>query len=355
MSQMPEDGAEKSFEPTQKKLDDARRRGELARSTDLNAAAGLAGLILAFAAGGAFTADRAGAAMAAWLERAASGGAPPAGAFLREIGVALAPVLGLPLLFVVAAVAAQRGFVFAPEKLTPKLSRISPVSVAKNRFGRAGLFEFAKSAVKLFVTSAAVGMFLLARRDPLVGSLRGDPGQVSLLMGELLLGFLGAVLALTIAIAAVDYLWQVAEHRRKNMMTHRELTEESRQTEGDPHMKRERRQRGQDIATNRMLNDVPGADVVVVNPSHFAVALRWNRRSGRAPVCVAKGVDEIAARIRETAQAAGVPIHRDPPCARALHASVDIGQEIRPEHYEAVAAAIRFAEAMRRRARARQA
>jgi len=138
---------------------------------------------------------------------------------------------------------------------------------------------------------------------------------------------------------------------RNNRMSHQEMRDEIKQSEGDPYMKQSRRQRGYDIATNRMLVDVPKADVVIVNPSHYAVALRWDRSAGSAPRCVAKGTDEVAARIREVAMAAGVPIQRDPPTARALHASVAIGAEIRPEHYRAVAAAVRFAETMRARAR----
>jgi flagellar biosynthetic protein FlhB len=102
-----------------------------------------------------------------------------------------------------------------------------------------------------------------------------------------------------------------------------------------------------------MLADVAKADVIIVNPTHFAVALRWDQASGRAPVCVAKGVDEIAARIRERAAEAGVPLHSDPPTARLLHATLKIGQEIHPDHYRVVAAAIRFSEAMRKKARDR--
>ena len=132
-------------------------------------------------------------------------------------------------------------------------------------------------------------------------------------------------------------------------MSRKEMIDEAKDSEGDPHVKMQRRQRGQEIATNRMLQDVATADVVVLNPTHYAVALKWNRKGRGAPVCVAKGMDEIAARIREKAAEAGVPMHRDPPTARAIHASVEIGQPIRPEHYQAVAAAIRFAEAMRKR------
>jgi flagellar biosynthetic protein FlhB len=154
-------------------------------------------------------------------------------------------------------------------------------------------------------------------------------------------------------IGVIDLLWQHFSHRQKLRMSRKEMQDEYKQNEGDPHMKQQRRQRGYDIATNRMLKDVPGADVVIVNPEHYAVALRWDRMPGRAPVCVAKGVDAVAARIRERAQQAGVPIHRDPPTARALHATTEIGAEIAPDHYRTVAAAIRFAEQIRARVRDR--
>jgi flagellar biosynthetic protein FlhB len=148
----------------------------------------------------------------------------------------------------------------------------------------------------------------------------------------------------------LDYLWQVLRHRRDARMSRQEVTEEHREAEGDPHARAHRRSRGQEIALNRMLRDVPDADVVIVNPTHYAVALKWDRSSGRAPVCLAKGVDEIAARIRERAMGANVPIHRDPPTARALFATIDIGEEVGRAQYKAVAAAIRFAEAMRHKA-----
>jgi len=145
-------------------------------------------------------------------------------------------------------------------------------------------------------------------------------------------------------------MWQLFQHQRRNRMSRQELVDENKDSEGDPHTKLQRRQRGQAIAMNQMLTDVGRADVIVVNPTHYAVALKWQRGDRTAPICVAKGVDEIAARIREAGAAAGVPIHSDPPTARALHATVELGAPIRPEHYSAVAAAIRFAEAMRKRA-----
>src|SRR5690606_20683288 len=141
------------------------------------------------------------------------------------------------------------------------------------------------------------------------------------------------------------------EHRKRLGMTRKEMEDEHKESEGDQHLKARRRQRAVDIALSSMLADVERADVVVVNPTHYAVALEWKRGSGRAPVCLAKGVDDVARRIRERANDHQVPIWSDPPCARALHASVEIGQEIRPEHFAPVAAAIRFAETMRKKAR----
>jgi len=152
-------------------------------------------------------------------------------------------------------------------------------------------------------------------------------------------------------IGGIDAIWQHSEHLRKNRMSRKEITDETKNAEGDPHLKQERRQRAMEIAQNQMMADVPKADVIIVNPTHYAVALKWSREKGDAPVCVAKGVDEIARAIRETAIAAGVPIHSDPPTARSLHATTEIGQQIAPDHYQTVAAAIRFAERMRQRAR----
>jgi flagellar biosynthetic protein FlhB len=136
------------------------------------------------------------------------------------------------------------------------------------------------------------------------------------------------------------------------MMSREEMKREQKESEGDPHLNARRRERARELADGRMLSRVDEASVVVTNPTHYAVALAWERARGGAPVCVAKGADEVAARIRERAEAAGVPLHPDPPTARALFAAVPLGAEIRPEHYRAVAAAILFAEEMRARRRA---
>ncbi len=349
-----EENGEKPFDPTHKKLEDQRRKGDVPRSADLIMTAAYGGFLLSMVMFGSFVIERAGTAMLVTIDRAdtlaplfLTGGSGLPGGFIGTISLALLPLFLLPAGIALASVFAQNAFTVSPDKLKPKLSKVSLIANAKQKFGRNGLFEFAKSLVKLVVISVVLWLYLLTVLPEILATARTSAGQVSLAMGQLTIRFLVVVLLISLVIGAIDYLWQRTEHIRRNRMSHKEITDETKQMEGDPHLKQKRRQRGYDIATNRMLADVPGADVVVVNPEHYAVALKWSRRKGEAPVCVAKGVDEVAARIRETAEAAGIPLHRDAPTARALHASVEIGQEIDARHYKAVAAAIRFADKMR--------
>ncbi len=348
---------EKEFEPTERKLEEQRRKGEVPRSTDLNTAAAYLGLLVAGATLGRYALVGLGELGTVVLEQAgplsrlmADGATPLAGGMLRATLLATLPLVGLPFLMVWAMLFAQRAVIFAPEKLQPKLSRISLVGNAKNKFGRNGLFEFAKSAVKLVIISTALWVFLAAEMPTILHSLYLTPALAATALMQMVLRFLLLVFVLSLAIGAVDFFWQRAEHMRKHRMSQKEVRDETKQNEGDPHAKGERRRRGREIASNTMLDAVPDASVVITNPTHFAVALKWTPAAGGAPVCVAKGADEIAARIRERAQAAGVPIHTDPPTARALHATVALDAQIPPEHYAAVAAAIRFAEAMRAKA-----
>jgi flagellar biosynthetic protein FlhB len=355
-----EDSAEKEYEPTERKLQKARERGEVPKSTELTVAAAYGGVLIAGFGVGAAAFGAFGTSAMVLLDQADTlaplflgGHTGPVAGLLGEVLIAIAPWFVIPFLLVLATVFAQQAMVFAPEKIQPKLSRISPIATAKQKFGADGLFEFAKSSGKLIVISAILGIFLMSRLHEILETIYFTPGMIAVRLMELIAEFLFIVLVLAVVIGCVDFFYQRASHIRKNRMSRKEMMDEMKSSEGDPHMKAQRRQRAYDIATNRMLNDVPKADVVIVNPTHYAVALKWNRASGRAPICVAKGVDEIAARIREKAMEAGVPIHSDPPTARALHAAIDIGREIWPEHYRAVAAAIRFAEKMRARARSR--
>jgi flagellar biosynthetic protein FlhB len=352
------DSAEKEHAPSQRRLDEARARGEVPRSPDLAQAAGYAGLVLAAVTTGPQALPRAATAAMHLLDqpeqlapRMIKAGAAPLAALLAEFGFALAPFFLLPAGAVLLALVAQSALILAPEKLAVKWSRLSPLEGVKNKFGLNGLFDFGKSLVKLLVTSALLAVFLLRHADAVLATLNLSPALASHVLLDLLIDFLLLVTLIALVIGGLDYLWQRHEHLRRNRMSRQEMVDEHKNSDGDPQAKAQRRQRGIEIATNRMLLDVAKADVVIVNPVHVAVALKWSRADGRAPVCVAKGMDEIADRIRARAAEVGVPLHRDPPTARALHASVRIGQEIAPDHYRAVAAAIRFAEAMRRKAR----
>ena len=349
---------DKQYEPTQKRLDDARKRGEFAKSADLTTAAGYAGFLLVAWASGASSLLAMGATLRHFLEnpepisktlffvRSSS----VVGGLIRDVGATLSPWAIMPGMLAILVIMAQKGLVFAPTKLKPQASRISIIKGFGNKFGRQGLFEFAKSFVKLSIYSTVLGVFLVMQGNAILGTLYLSPAMATVRLLSLCLSLLSVVLVIALAIGLIDLVWQRAEHLRKNRMSRKEMMDEQKESEGDPMMKQQRRQKAVTLAMNQMLADVPDADVVIVNPTHYAVALSWDRSSGRAPVCVAKGMDAIAERIRAVASEAGVPIRSDPPTARALHASIGLGEEIPSEHYRAVAAAIRFAERLRRRA-----
>nr|WP_136644732.1 flagellar type III secretion system protein FlhB [Tabrizicola sp. YIM 78059] len=352
------DSEEKEFEASPQRLEEARKKGDIPRSTDLLMAAGIAGFLLSLVALGGWVVRRSGTAGMVFLDQAdrlsrlmfAGAGELYGGILLSFAGPPLALLLLPPVLVLLVAVA-TRAFVVTPSHLAPKLSRISLIAGARKKFGVEGLAEFGKSALKLILVAAILYHFLAGRIEKVLATLFLDPGSSMAFLRQLVIEFLFILLLVTVTLGGVDLLWQHHRHRRRNRMSRKEMMDEHKENEGDPHLKSARRQRAQAVATNRMLVDVATADVVVVNPTHFAVALRWDRKRGAAPVCVAKGVDEIALVIRSQAARHGVPVHSDPPAARAIYATVEIGQQIRPEHYRAVAAAIRFADAMRQKAR----
>ncbi len=356
-----DDDTEKSYAPSQKKLDDARKRGDVPRSADLTTAAVYGGVVLSIALAGNFAVNSLGTAATGLIEQSdrvgkllvTSARAPMMG-LLMSFGLPALPFLVLPMGAAIASIAVQRGFTVSAERIMPKLSRISPLKALGQKFGRDGLFSFGKSLLKITVVCVLSMVLIQTYANSVLMSPRLSAGQSGLLMAEIVRQFLFLAFLSSLGFGVIDYGWQWLQHRRRNMMSRQEMVEEQRESEGDPHMKGHRRQKGREIALAQMLQDVAKADVVVVNPTHYAVALKWRRGDKSAPICLAKGVDDIAARIREKASEAGVPLHRDPATARAIYASVEVGDPIRPEHFKTVASAIRFAEAMRKRAKARQ-
>lgn len=356
-----EDDTEKSFEPTQKKLDDARKKGEIARSADLQTAAAYIGLTIALFLAGPNVVSQLGSTLIVLIDQSSElsksvfTGSPQSsiGGIAKTVTQSVLPIFFIPALAVVVAILAQRGLVFAPTKIKPKLSKISLLANAKNKYGRSGLFEFAKSFFKLTIYSTCLFIFLKFKLPDMIGAIGTSAGMVAEMLAQLCIEFLLIIVLIAGLIGCVDAFWQHSEHIRKNRMSRKEVTDEAKEAEGDPHLKQERQQRAYTIAMSQMMADIPDADVVLVNPTHYAVALKWSRLPGAAPICVAKGVDQTARRIREIAVEAAVPIHSDPPTARSIHAIVNIGSEIPPDLYAAVAAAIRFAEQMKKRTKRR--
>lgn len=349
----------REFEATQHKIDEARKKGDLVRSADLSVAAAWGGLLAAALGFGAQSLERIGSDLRSLIDmpdRMTSGFFGGGNWLAGRLGLVLlgglAPWVLLPILAVLLSLAAQRALVFAPQKLAFRLSRINPIANAKQRFGGSGLFEFGKGLTKLVLISALLAAFVSAHLPRLLLAQRMEAGPAAVEMLTLLVEFAVLIALFSGVMGGLDYLWQRAAFLRRQRMSRKELTDELKQSEGDPHIRQQRRQRAVEIASRQMIADVAKASVVIVNPTHYAVALKWERGVRRAPVCLAKGQDEIAARIRAVARENGVPVHRDPVTARSLYAVVKVGEEILPEHYRAVATAIRFAERIQRKARA---
>ena len=354
--------ADKSFEPTPEKLKKARQDGDVPKSQDLLVAASYLGILIAFYIAGQSAVQDLGTALMAFLDQPdrlapvffSEGQAAAVSAdFMQRSFLAVLPWFAIPAIVVLLAVLAQQAFVVAPKRIEPKLSRISLIKNAKNKFGRTGLFEFAKSFFKLLVYSISLGIYLSIRMPEMIAAVGTNAVTVVPFIAQLGMEFLFIALIISAAIGVVDASFQQAEFIRKNMMSRKDIMDEMKNSEGDPHMKQQRMQKGQTIVKKQIKAAVSQADVIIVNPTHYAVALEWSRLPGSAPVCVAKGVDEVAAVIREIAQENGVPIHSDPPTARAIYATVEVGDEIEEGQYAPVAAAIRFAEEMRQRAQGR--
>lgn len=350
---------DKQFDPTQKKLDDARKKGEIAKSMDLLTASAYLGLTLVGMAMGAELLSDLSASLRYLLDQPDQisdrifDRAPQVffGGLLSNVAWSIALWFVVPMAMVLLCVLGQNAFVIAPSKLAPKASRISLLSGFKNKFGRSGLFEFVKSFSKLLIYGVILGVFLSKQSEAILATMYLSPSLVFVQLGEMLSILFMIVILVAAVLGLIDYSWQRAEHFRKNKMSRKEIMDEMKQSEGDPMMKNQRRQKGYEIAMNKMIKDVPDADVIIVNPTHFAVALKWDRLPGSAPICLAKGADEIAIKIREVATESAIPIHSDPPTARALFATVEIGQQIAQELYPPVAAAIRFAEHVRQKAK----
>jgi flagellar biosynthetic protein FlhB len=348
-----QDNSQRTEDPTQKRLDDALKRGDVVKSQEVNTWFVIAGgtlVLIAFSGGmgaGLTTTLRGLIANAHQLRVDGKGLI-----WLSEkLGGELLATLAIPfLLLALAAVGAnliQHRLLWTTEVLQPKLNRISPLAGAKRLFSSQALANFVKGLIKLVVVGAVLAALLWPERDRLEGLAWTDPAAILPLTRTLSLKLLGAVVAMLAVIAAVDYLFQYRQWYERQKMTLRELKDEFKESEGDPTIKGKIKQTRQSRMRKRMIAEVPKATVIITNPTHYSIALRYERGMD-APICVAKGVDDLALKIREVARAHSIPIVENPPLARALHATVEVEQAIAPEHYKAVAEVISFVMRLRR-------
>ena len=248
----------------------------------------------------------------------------------------------------------QTGFLLTPSRLAPDPSRVSPFKGLERMFGIDGLVHFFKSLLKFAIVGAVAYLALKPHLTEFQKMPEVDPMAMLTVAGDMLKGLIYGVLTLMGLTAGADWFWQRQRFMQRMRMSKQEVKEDFKQSEGDPHIKARIRQLRVERAKRRMMQNVPKATVVVMNPTHYAVALRYESGDTPAPICVAKGLDMVALRIREVAEANGVPVIEDPPLARALFATTEIDETIPREHYEAVAKVIGFVMQRSQRRRARR-
>lgn len=350
---------DKTEEPTQKRLDDARKRGDIIYSAEAGAFLGLLGgyALLQMAP------NLSG--FAAWLSRffeAPHMLAVDSGSLRRlgwEVTLRMLGVIGVIGAVVALSALAARYLQDKPTltgaKLAPKLEKLDPLKGFQRLVGSQGLATLLKGLAKLLLVGGAAGLAAWGQIDKLA--------ELPRLEAPLLLGLsrqaagevLAASLAVFVVVAGADYLWTRRSFIQKLRMSRKELRDEARESEGDPNIKARQRQVRMERARRRMMQQVPKATVVITNPTHYAVALRYVAGETAAPMCLAKGVDAVALRIREVAEGAKVPIVEDPPLARALFATAELDAPIPREHFEAVAKVIGFVMRLEQRRRSARA
>jgi flagellar biosynthetic protein FlhB len=347
------DAADKTEDPTQKRLDDAHDRGDVAKSQEINTWFLIAGGTLVLSTfsesvGGGILMPLRNLIANSWMVHVDG---PGLLALAQSLEYAVIAALGVPfLMLALAAIAGnmvQHRLVWSAESLKPKFSKISPAAGAKRIFGKQAAANFGKGLFKVVALGAVMTAILWPERHRLESMVRFDPSAILGATTGLTVHLMSAVVAMLAVVALADFLFQYRQWFERQKMSLQEMKEEFKQTEGDPHIKARIRQLRQARMKKRMMAAVPKASVIITNPTHYAVALSYERGMS-APVCVAKGVDTIALKIREVAGKHDVPIVENIALARALYATVEIDDEIPVEHYHAVAEIIGYVMGLRR-------
>lgn len=353
-----EDQDSKTEDPTPRKLMKLREDGNVPHSREVNNLFAMLGLALVLGLVGPWSMTQLGSLFAAMLQNAGAfemEDGPSIGYAMRtafESGLlALAPILLVMLVIAVAGGLVQNGLIFSGKPLEMDLGKLSIIQGFGRIFGLKSVVEMLKGLVKLAVIGSAVGALVWGYKEQFVAMAGMALGGTLGLGQQIALACMGAILGIMALLALGDFLFQRFQYYKQHRMSRQELKDEFKESEGDPFVKQRQRQIRRERASKRMMSAVPQASVVVTNPTHYSVALRYKPNDGdAAPVVVAKGVDMVAMRIREIAKEANVPIYEDPPLARQLFANVEIDQTIPVVLFEAVAKVIAFVAKLKKAA-----
>lgn len=348
---MAEDMGDKTEQPTGRRLGDAREKGQIAKSADLTAGVDLAGAILVIALLGSFMTKYLMVAMRECFATLADVSLPhgnldhcwPLIKSVATLGfIASVPILGLMTLIGVLGSVAQTGPLLTLEPLRPNLGKLNPIAGTARLFKLRNLIKTLTSILKLMIIGAIAWKMIMEASDKLVALPRLDLWSALAVLLEMMKHLAIWLVSILLLIGAADFFYQRWQHLQDLRMTKQEVEDERKGMESDPEMKRRQLKFARQIALQRVSQAVPKANVVVTNPTHFAVALHYEPDKMRAPRVIAKGADEMALRIRMLANTHGVPIVERPPLARGLYWGVDVGQEIDPEFYQACAEVLAY-------------
>lgn len=343
-----QDKSQKTEDPTAHRLADAAKKGQVPKSQEVNhvfVLSAIAFVLVFFAPGFARSLAN---ILRVFFEspHLIEMGEGDLRAFMGAVATAIILKMALPILVLMtAAVSAnlvQAKVVISAESMKPKLSKLSPIKGAVKMVSPKSLVEFTKSAIKISVVGVVVFSIIWPQRDVLPQLMSIDLNEIFMFVRSIILRILVAVIIIMILVAMLDFKYQKYEHKKGLRMSKQDIKDESKQTDGDPMVKARIRSLRLERGRQRMMQAVPAADVVITNPTHFAVVLQYEAKSMEAPKLVAKGVDHLALRIREIAEENGIPVVENPPVARALYATVEIDAEVPNEHYKAVAEIIGY-------------
>ena len=349
------DSAEKTEEPTQKRKEESRQKGQVAKSAELSSVFAILTAFMALKTAGPYVYEKLTGYM-----RHIFGEASVHGDFTIQSVHAIVLDAGMlfletvfPIMLSILAVSVavgflQVGFMFSPETIMPQFSRINPISGLGRIVSKRSLVELVKSLIKITVVMYFIYRFIMKETSRIPALMQSELTESFVVLANLIFNLALQIAMVLLVLAILDYGYQWWEHMQNLKMSKQEVKEEMKQTEGNPQIKSKIREKQRAIAMRRMMQEVPKADVIVTNPTHFAVALKYEAGM-EAPMVVAKGADFIAQRIREIAKEYDVVIVENKPLAQALFKTADIGKVIPADHYKAVAEVLAYVYRLKRK------